>query len=209
MLTEKCPYCGSFNDIQAAECYFCHKQLPDVPGQPKKKRSQKVAPQTVTFSAPASLLKKKSPPGCLVLLSGVLVFLSILVVFQWINGAYKLTQWKIPALPTDTGAYISYYLAGLSDYINRIIQYPIPVIVTIGILVIFCWGMLNLRKWARTWALILLTILLIANFALFVFFVIHFYTTPENIISFCLILIGIFLNVYSLLWFFEHKKTFE
>jgi hypothetical protein len=209
MLTEKCPYCGSFNDVQAADCYFCHKQLPDVPGQPKKKRSSTAAPQAVTFSVPATLLKRKSPPGCLVIFSGALVLSSLLVIFQWINGAYKLIPWEIPALPTDAGVYISYYLAGLINYVNIMIGYPIPVIVTIGMLLILCWGMLNLKKWARTWGLILLTALLIANFALFVYFVIHFYTTPENIISFCLILIGIFLNAYGLVWFFEHRKTFE
>jgi hypothetical protein len=209
MLTEKCPYCGSFNDVQAGECYFCHKTLPDVPGQPKKKRSPKAAPQTVIFSGPATLLKRKSPPGCLVFLTGVIVFFSLLIIFVWINSAYKLIHWEIPALPTDTGVYISYYLAGLINYINIIIRFPIPVIVSIGMLVLLCWGMLNLKKWSRTWALVFLTIVLIANFALFVYFVIHFYTTSENVISFCLILIGIFLNAYALLWFFEHKKTFE
>jgi hypothetical protein len=209
MLTEKCPYCGSFNDVQAVECYFCHKELPDVPGKPKKKRTQKAGPRSVTFSSPPSPLKRKSPPGCLVILSGSIVVLSLLVVFQWINGAYQLIQWKIPVPPTEAGSYISYYLNGLADGINHIIQYPIPVIVSILMLLMLCWGMLNLKKWARTWALILLVILLIANFALFMTFVIHFYTTPENVISFCLILVGILLNAYCLLWFFEHKKTFE
>jgi hypothetical protein len=209
MLTEKCPYCGSFNDVTAADCYFCHKSLPDVPGQPKKNRHQKARPQTVIFTSPASPLKRKSPPGCLVTFSGLLIFLSILVVFQWINGAYQFIHWKIPVLPTDTGAYISYYLNGLLDYINIVIQYPIPVIVTIGIFLILCWGMLNLKKWSRTWALILLTILLFANFAMFANFVIHFYSMPENNITFCLILAGIMLNAYALLWFFEHKKIFD
>jgi phosphoglycerol transferase MdoB-like AlkP superfamily enzyme len=209
MLTEKCPHCGSFNDVQAAECYYCHKPLPDVPGQPKKKHTPPSGPQSVTFSVPAILLKRKSPPGCLMFFSGVIVLLSLLVIFQWINGAYQLVHWQIPVLPTDTGVYISYYLAGLLDVINAVIKYPIPAAVTIGILLAFCWGMLNLKQWARTWGLILLAVVLIANFALFVFFVIHFYTTPENVISFCLILFGIMVNIYTLVWFFEHKKTFE
>jgi hypothetical protein len=209
MLTEKCPYCGSFNDVQAAECYFCHKQLPDVPGQPKKKRTPSAAPKGVTFSIPPTLLKRKSPPGCLIGLTVVIVILSLLTVFQWVNGAYQFVNVQVPVLPTDTGVYLAYYLNGLLNYINVVIRFPIPVAVTIGILLVFCWGVLNLKKWARTWALILLTILLLANFALFGFFVIHFYTTSENVISFLLILVGILLNAYTLLWFFEHKKTFE
>lgn len=105
--------------------------------------------------------------------------------------------------------YFNYFLNGLVAYINIAIQYPIPVIVTIGMFLILCWGMLNLKKWSRTLALILLLMLLIGNFALFANFVIHFYTTSENVISFCLILVGILLNAYCVLWFFEHKKTFE
>jgi hypothetical protein len=209
MLTDKCPYCGSFNDVTAAECYFCHKELPDVPGQPKKNRHQKRPSQNVTFSSPASPLKRKSPPGCLVIFSGLLILFSVLVAFQWINGEYHLIQLKIPAFPTDTGAYISYYLNSFLGFINTILQYPVPVVVTIGIFLILCWGLLNLKKWSRTWALILLTILIFANFALFANVVIHFYAIPERNVTFCLILVGILLNAYCLLWFFEHKKTFD
>lgn len=209
MLTEKCPYCGSYNDVQAGECYFCHKQLPDQPGKPKKKHSKTPGPQSVTFSSPATSLERKSPPGCLVFFSGILVFISIVVVFQWMNGVYKFIQWKIPVLPTDAGVYISYYLNGLGDKINTAIQYPIPVVVTIGMFLILCWGMLNLKKWARTIVLILLLMLLVGNFALFGNFVIHFYTTPVNVINFFFLLLGVLLNVYCVVWFFEHKRTFK
>jgi hypothetical protein len=209
MLTEKCPYCGSYNDVQAAECYFCHKELPDQPGQKKKKRSPSPRKQTVSFSSPATPIKRKSPPGCLVALSGLLIFLTVVVIFQWINGTHPFIRWKLPIPATDVGVYFSYYLDGLIGYINSAVQYPVPVVVTIGVILVLCYGIMNMRKWARTLALILLGMLLIGNFVLFVVFVMHFYTTPENVISFCLILIGILLNAYCLIWFFEHKKTFD
>ncbi len=209
MLTEKCPYCGSYNDVQASDCYYCHKELPDQPGQPKKKRNQKPPSQNITFSAPATLLKRKSPPGCLVFFSGLLVLLSLVVVFEWVNGAYNLIHWKIPIQTTAAGVYVSYYLNGLADYIRQAIDFPIPVVVTIGMLLILCWGMLNLKKWARTLALILLIMLLVGNFALFGNIVIHYSGTSESQINFLLSLAGIMLNAYCVLWFFEHKKTFE
>jgi phosphoglycerol transferase MdoB-like AlkP superfamily enzyme len=209
MLTEKCPFCGSYNDVQAAECYFCHKELPNRPGQKKKKRTSASKNQTVTFSSPATPIKRKSPPGCLVGFSGLLIALCVIVIFQWINGVYHFIQWKLPIPSTDVGVYFSYYLDGLTGWIDRVLQYPIPVVVTIAMMLFLCWGMMNLKKWARTLALILLGMLLIANFALFVFLVMHFYTIPENVISFILLLIGILINAWCLLWFFEHKKTFE
>jgi len=209
MLTEKCPYCGSYNDVTAGECYYCHKELPDQPGKPKKKHNRKPVSQNITFTGPATSLKKKSTPGCLVFFSGVLVLLSLIVVFQWVNGAYKFIQWKIPFPSTETGVYLSYYLNGLTDYINIVIQYPIPVIVTIGMLLILCWGMLSLKKWSRTLALILLIMLLVGNFVLFGNIVMHYSGTSESQINFLLSLVGILLNAYCVLWFFEHKKTFD
>ena len=97
----------------------------------------------------------------------------------------------------------------MADDIRLAIQYPIPVVVTIGMLLILCWGMLSLKQWARTLALILLIMLLAGNFVLFGNIVIHYSGTSESQINFLLSLAGILLNAYCVLWFFEHKKTFS
>jgi hypothetical protein len=209
MLTEKCPYCGSYNDVTAGECYYCHKDLPDQPGKPKKKRNKKPASTTIIFTAPATAIKRKSPPGCLVVFAGAIILLALFVVFQWVNGTYQFIHWQIPVLPTETGAYIAYYLAGLVNNINLAIQYPIPLAVTIVMFLILCYGMLGLKKWARTLALILLLMILVGNFALFVNIVIHYATLTASVPSFLLILFVIIVNSYALVWFFEHKKLFE
>jgi hypothetical protein len=88
-------------------------------------------------------------------------------------------------------------------------QFPIIAVASIVMILILSYGLLNLRRWARALALMLLVILLVANFALFVTFVMHFYSNPVNNISFIMILIGIGANIYWLVWFFERKKLFE
>jgi hypothetical protein len=209
MLTEKCPFCGSYNDVEAAECYFCHKDLPDTPGHKKKRKGKSTEKQSISLPPSIASTKKKSPPGCLVLFATVLFVACAVVIWQWVNTAYRITQWKIPLPATEAGQYISYYIEGLVHYTGILLQYPIIVVSSILIIFLLCWGLLNLKRWARALVMMLLLILLLANFALFVTFVMSFYTTPANVISFCLILLGIGLNAYCLLWFFERKKTFE
>jgi hypothetical protein len=68
MLTEKCPYCGSYNDVEAPVCYFCHKDLPDTPGHKKKRQPKSAVPSGSISLPPARGAKRKSPPGCLIIL---------------------------------------------------------------------------------------------------------------------------------------------
>jgi hypothetical protein len=209
MLTEKCPYCGSYNDVEAPECYFCHKELPDTPGH-KKKRKPKPAVQSTSISLqPSRTEKKKSPPGCLIMLVSVLFLACLVVIFQGINGAYNILKLEIPVPPNEVGGYVAYYLQGLLYYIDQLMQYPIIVVASVLMILILCYGLVNLQRWARVLALMLLIILLIANFALFVTFVMGFISTNINNLSFILILLGIGLNIYWLVWFFEKKKLFE
>ena len=66
MLTEKCPYCGSFNDVDAATCYFCHKDLPDTPGHKKKRGAKPDEKKSIRLPPSMSSASRKSPPGCLI-----------------------------------------------------------------------------------------------------------------------------------------------
>jgi hypothetical protein len=209
MLTEKCPFCGSFNDANAAVCYFCHKDLPDTPGH-KKKRGPK-PDEKKSISLPPSLVsaKRKSPPGCLIGFVVLLFLACAVVVFQWVNGIYQWVNVKIPLPASDTGLYTSYYLGELAKQIDKLVEYPIIIVTSILMIAVLCWGLLNLKPWARALALMLLIILLIANFALFVMYVKDFVYTPLNGVSFILILLGIIANIYILVWFFERKKLFE
>jgi hypothetical protein len=208
MLTEKCPFCGSYNDVNAFECYFCHKELPSKPGQKKKKKPRTPASSFIPTiqEGPA---KRQGPPGCLMLFALGLVFLCAAVIFQGINSHYGLIHWTIPATSNTTGMYIFYYLKLLEGTANKILTYPFLVGISILILLVMCWGLLNLKPWARAIALFLLGVVMIANLANFFIFVKNFYTTSENIISFFIILILIGFNGYCLLWFFENSRTFE
>ncbi len=209
MLTEKCPFCGSFNDVDAAVCYFCHKDLPDTPGHKKKRGAKPAEKQSIPLPPSLVAARRKSPPGCLISFVGVLFLVCAAVILQWVNGVYKVVKWSIP-LPANTiGYYTTYYLDLLSKQIDKLIQFPIILITSILLIAILCWGLLNLKPWARALALMLLIILLAANFALFVFFVKDFVYTPINGWSFILILVGIILNIYGVIWFFERKKLFE
>jgi hypothetical protein len=208
MLTEKCPFCGSFNDVDAAVCYFCHKDLPDTPGH-KKKRGGKPAPPSSIQLPPSFVIKRKSPPGCLITLVGLLFLASLLVIFQAINGVYKIFSWKIQFPSAGAGPYIAYYLQALLGLIDQLLKFPIIVVASVVMIAILCYGLLNLKRWARVLAMSLLGILLIANFALFINFVMNFVNTTVNDISFLLILCGIGLNIYWLVWFFERRKTFD
>jgi hypothetical protein len=210
MLTEKCPFCGSFNDVEAAACYFCHKDLPDTPGH-KKKRGTKSPSDKQSIALPPSLSgpKRKSPPGCLIGLVVFLFLIAAVVVFQWVNGAYKLVEFRIPMPSSSVGNYITYLMGFMSTQIDKVLEFPVIILTSILMIAILCWGLLSLKPWARALALMLLIILLIANFALFVTFVMDFVYTPINGTNFLLILAGILLNGYLLLWFFERKKLFE
>ncbi len=207
-LTDKCPNCGSYNDVEAAVCYFCHKDLPDTPGH-KKKRNSKPAEPTSIKLPPSFVIKRKSPPGCLIGLVSLLVLASLLVVFQALNGTYKFFTWKIAFPSTEAGSYVAYYLNGLAGYIDSLLKFPIIVVASIVMILILCYGLLNLKRWSRILALMLLVILLFALFALFVTFVMHFTSNAVNNISFLMILFGIILNIYAVVWLFEHKKLFE
>ncbi len=57
--------------------------------------------------------------------------------------------------------------------------------------------------------LMLTVILLVALLAQFVTFVMNFYINPVNNIKFILLLLGIILNIYVVVWLFEHKKLFD
>jgi hypothetical protein len=209
MLTEKCPYCGSFNDVDAATCYFCHKDLPDTPGHKKKRGAKPDEKKSIRLPPSISSARRKSPPGCLIGFVVLLFLICAAVAFQWANGAYHLVDWKIPLPDNDVGRYTSYYLAQLAKLIDVLLEYPIIIVTSILMLAILSWGLLNLKPWARALVLMLLIILLIASFALFVTFVMDFVYTPLNGVSFILILVGIILNGYFLMWFFERKKLFE
>jgi hypothetical protein len=209
MLTEKCPYCGSFNDVTAAVCYFCHKDLPDTPGHKKKRGAKPSEKQSISLPPSFVAARRKSPPGCLISFVGFLFLACAVVIFQWVNGIYQLVKWKIPLPANDMGNYTSYYISVLQKQIDNLVQYPIIIITSILMIAVLCWGLLNLKPWARALVLMLLIILLIANFALFVTFVMDFYYTPVNGISFILILLSIIANIYFLIWFFERKKLFE
>jgi len=209
MLTEKCPFCGSFNDVEAAVCYFCHKDLPDTPGHKKKRDGKPSEKQSIALPPSFVAARRKSPPGCLIGFVGFLFLVCAAVILQWVNGAYQVVKWTIP-LPANTiGHYTTYYLDVLSRQIDKLIQFPVIIITSIVLLAILCWGLLNLKPWARALAMMLLLILLIANFALFYFFVKDFVYTPVNGWSFILILVGIILNIYFLVWFFEQRKLFR
>jgi|WetSurMetagenome_2_1015567.scaffolds.fasta_scaffold64455_1 hypothetical protein len=208
MLTEKCPFCGSFNDVDAALCYFCHKDLPDTPGH-KKKRGVKPASPTSIQLPPSFVVKRKSPPGCLIILVTLLFLACLLVIFQAINGMYQLFSWKIQFPAAGAGPYIAYYLQALLGIIDKLLKFPIIVVASVVMIGILGYGLLNLKRWARVLAMSLLSILLIANFALFIGFVMNFVNTTVNDISFLLILFGIGLNIYWLVWFFERRKLFE
>ncbi len=207
-LTDKCPNCGSYNDVEAAVCYFCHKDLPDTPGH-KKKRSNKPADPTSIKLPPSYVIKRKSPPGCLIGLVMLLFLAALLVVFQALNGMYKFFTWTNAFPTTDAGSYITYYLNGLMSYIDSLLKFPIIVVASVVMILILCYGLLNLKQWSRLLALMLMAILLVALLALFGTFVMHFYSNPVNNISFIMILLGIILNIYMLVWLFEHKKLFE
>jgi hypothetical protein len=209
MLTEKCPYCGSFNDVDAATCYFCHKDLPDTPGHKKKRNAKPDENKPIRLPPAMASAKRKSPPGCLIGFVACLFLVCAVVIFQWVNGIYQWIDWKLPLPANDMGNYTAYYLAQLGKQINALTEYPIIIIASIILLAILSWGLLNLKPWARALVLMLLIILLIANFALFVTFVMHFVYTPVNGVSFILILLGIIANIYFLMWFFERKKLFE
>jgi hypothetical protein len=208
MLTDKCPNCGSYNDVEAAVCYFCHKDLPDTPGH-KKKRGNKPAEPTSIKLPPSYVIKRKSPPGCLIGLVVLLFLASLIVVFQALNGTYKFFTPKIALPTTEAGSYVAYYLNGLLSYIDSLLKFPIIVIASIVMILILCYGLLNLKRWSRILALMLMVILLVALLALFVTFVMNFYSNPVHNISFILILLGIILNIYIVVWLFEHKKLFE
>jgi hypothetical protein len=208
MLTDKCPNCGSYNDVEAAVCYFCHKDLPDTPGH-KKKRGQKTEQPTSIKLPPSFVVKRKSPPGCLIFLVMILFLACLFVIFQAVNGMYKFFAWEIPFPLTDAGSYARYYLSGLLSYIDKLLKFPIIVAASVVMILIVCYGLLNLKRWSRVLALMLLVILLVANLALFVTFVMNFYGSATSNISFVMILLGIGLNIYWLVWFFEHKKLFE
>ncbi len=207
-LTDKCPFCGSYNDVEAAVCYFCHKDLPDTPGH-KKKRGPKTEQPTSIKLPPSFVVKRKSPPGCLMILAATLAAASLFVIFQAVNGIYKLITWEIPFPPTDAGRYAAYFLHGLLSYVDQLLQFPIIVVASVVLIFILCYGLLNLKRWARLLALMILMILLVATLALFGSFVMHFYSNSVNNISFILLLLGLGLNIYWLVWFFEHKKLFE
>ncbi|MBN1440233.1 MAG: hypothetical protein JW929_12570 [Anaerolineales bacterium] len=209
MLTEKCPFCGSFNDVNAAECYFCHKELPDTPGHKKKRSPKKEQKQSITLPSPTAGLKRKSPPGCLIMLCVFLFVACAAVAFQYFNNDNQiidLANW-LPA--SEAGSYVSYYLQETGKNIIRLWEYPAIAICSIAMVLILCYGLLNLRKWARALGLMLFLLLLAANFALFVSIVRHYDGTPIGNINFIAILLGIGLNIYCLAWLFEHKKTFE
>jgi hypothetical protein len=210
MLTEKCPACGSFNDVEAAVCYFCHKDLPDTPGHKKKRGAKPSDKQSIALPPSiASGARIKSPPGCLIGFVGILILISLGVIFQWVNSTYHLVQVRLPLPSNEVGIYSAYYLAGLTGWIDKLLEYPIIVVTSILMIGILCWGLLNLKPWSRALVLMILVILLVGNIALFVTFVKGFVNTIENDITFLMILIGIILNIYFLVWFFERKKTFE
>jgi hypothetical protein len=210
MLTEKCPFCGSFNDVEAAVCYFCHKDLPDTPGH-KKKRGAKKPSDKQSISLPPSLAgpKRKSPPGCLIGFIAFLFLICAVVVFQWVNTAFKLVEFRIPLPDNNLGNYARYFMDLITRQIHTALGYPVIIITSIVMIAVLSWGLLKLKPWARALVLMLLVILLIANFALFVTFVIGFVYTPFNGYNFLLILFGIIVNGYLLLWFFERKRLFE
>src|SRR4030042_368373 len=145
MLTEKCPFCGSYNDVTAAECYFCHKDPPDTPGHKKKRSPKKNEKQSI--SLPPSMVTgvKKSPPGCLFIFCAFFFLLCIVVIFQYINNTYKLIQYEIPIPATDMGAFTAYYLQQAIKYINGLWEYRAIAISSIGMVLIFCYGLLNIK----------------------------------------------------------------
>jgi hypothetical protein len=207
-LTDKCPNCGSYNDVDAAVCYFCHKDLPDTPGH-KKKRNNKPAEPTSIKLPPSYIIKRKSPPGCLVGFVAFLFLSSLIVVFQALNGTYKFFTAQFAFPNTDAGHYAAYLLKDATGSIDSLLKFPIIVIASVVMILILCYGLLNLKRWSRALALILMVILLVALLALFVTFVMNFYINPVNNIKFILLLLGIILNIYVVVWLFEHKKLFE
>jgi hypothetical protein len=207
MLTEKCPFCGSYNDVNAFECYFCHKELPPKPGQKRKKKSRAPSP-SFTPTIQEAPVKRQGPPGCLVLFVAGLFVLCSAIILQGIHSAYGLIHWTIPTTSDKVGTYVFYYLRLLENTANKLLAYPLIVGISVIILLVLCWGLLNLKPWARATALLLLGIAMIANLANFFIFVKNFYTTSENVISFFIILILIGLNGYCLLWFFENSRMF-
>jgi hypothetical protein len=209
MLTEKCPFCGSYNDVDAPVCYFCHKDLPDTPGHKKKRRPKQETPQSITLPTATKGLKRKSPPGCLVMFSAVFAFACLVLVFQVLNNTYRFLQYEIPIPTNQTGSFVGYYLRELIEYINALWEYPAIAICSIVMVIILCYGLLNLRKWARVLAMMIFAILLVASFALFGYTVVHYDRTSVGNINFILSLLGVGLNIYCLVWFFEHKRLFE
>jgi hypothetical protein len=63
MLTEKCPFCGSYNDVDAAVCYFCHKDLPDTPGHKKKRGPRPAVTTSISLPTTTPPGRKKSHPA--------------------------------------------------------------------------------------------------------------------------------------------------
>ncbi len=209
MLTEKCPHCGSYNDVNAAVCYFCHKDLPDTPGHKKKRQPKQENKQSISLPPSISTGRKKSPPFFVVTFCTLFFLACIVVIFQFLNNTYKFLQYEIPIPATKTGTYVSYYLQGLIKYINVLWEYPIIAVASIVMILILCYGLLNMKKWARVLGLMVFIILLVASFALFVFSVINYDFSWVGNINFILSLLGIGLNIYCVVWFFENKKTFE
>jgi hypothetical protein len=209
MLTEKCPFCGSYNDVDAAVCYFCHKDLPDTPGHKKKRQPKQEAKKSISLPPSMAGLKKKSPPGCLIIFCTFFLFACAVLVFQILNNNYHFLQYEIPIPANQAGSFIGYYLQGLIGYINSLWEYPAIAVCSIVMIIILCYGLLNLRKWSRVLAMMLFSILLVASFALFGYTVIHYDRTSVGNINFILSLLGVGLNIYCLVWFFEHKKLFE
>jgi hypothetical protein len=189
--------------------YFCHKDLPDTPGHKKKRSPKKSEKQSISLPPSGVAGKRKSPPGCLIIFCTFIFIACIVVIFQLVNNTYKFLQYEIPIPATDTGSYTAYYLGELIKYVNILWEYPAIAISSILMVIILCYGLLNMRKWSRVLGMMLFIILLVANFAFFVSSVMHYDATPIGNINFCLSLLAIGLNIYCVVWFFEHKRTFE
>jgi hypothetical protein len=90
-----------------------------------------------------------------------------------------------------------------------LLKFPVIAIASGIMILILCYGLLNMKPWARALAMMLLGISLIGSLYLFVTFVMRFVSNPVNNITFILILIGIGLNIYLFMWFFERKREFN
>jgi hypothetical protein len=209
MLTEKCPYCGSYNDPSAAECYYCKKELPN-PGKRKRRKPKAEKPVSVTFT-PAQ--KRVNRPGCLMMYVGFLFLICVFTILLMVNASGGYLSF---GLPPEYAQYASFLTDPLADPNNSdlavLVNQVLPITIA-AVCLILGFGLFLLQRWARVLAMFLQLFCIIGYF-LFGFVLLSSYYNPRLIttsfvIVFVLTLTVILASLYVFVWFFERNRLFN